>query len=418
MNMKIGLLIIGDEILLGQVTDTNSTMVAKQLFTIGFQVNLKVTVGDTQEEILRGLEYLTMSDSKVILMSGGLGPTKDDITKTALAAYLNRRLVFSEEAKQHVQRILQRRNRILDEIQLNQCYVPEFSKLLDNELGTACGIMVNRNEQTFVSMPGVPYELEYIMTHHVLPELEKQVGQSQLVHKSLLVGGLGETQIARRIEPLLQDMPSYIRLAYLPSIGQVRLRLTTDLAVAPEARQLWEHYLSMISGELSGETIGFEDESLESAIGNLLVLQGKSISTAESFTAGLISSRIASIPGASRYFRGGITAYHPEIKIKELGIDPERLMQEGVVSEYCVGSMVRGACRLFGTDVAIASTGAAGPTAEDPQLPVGTVWLACGNEEKVICRKFQFSSDRKRNTEAGVVYALLLLWEYLRNHSE
>lgn len=411
--MKVALLIIGDEILLGQVVDTNSTRIARYLYELGLHIQTKLTVSDAEPEILKGLQYLTdLAD--IILMTGGLGPTKDDITKKAMATFLKRKLIFSDDARLHLEKILAKRNRAIDEMQLTQCYIPEFAELLNNDLGTANGLWILSGSKIYISMPGVPYEMENIIEKEVMPRLQKFPIQNNIMHRSLLTGGLGETQIAKRIEPLLDKHSQEIKLAYLPSIGQVRLRLSHyNASTVVEEKKLEDAY-EMIQKELQDILIGKGNISLEEKLGKILESKKASIATAESCTGGLIAKKICSVPGASQYFKGGIVAYQYDIKEKILDVKSQTLETDGAVSENCVREMVEGALQLMLCDYAIACSGIAGPDGGTPEKPVGTVWMACGNKDHIIAKKYIFPWDRTRNIEATSVYALLLFWEYLK----
>lgn len=412
--MRISLLVIGDEILLGQVVDTNASAMAKILYESGLHIQSKLTVSDVEHEIIKGLEFLS-ADSDVVLMTGGLGPTKDDVTKKSLAKFLSRPLVFSEEARLHLERFLRKRNRDIDALQLSQCYIPEGSTLLNNDLGTAQGIWVRLSNTTYISMPGVPYEMESILKNEVMPLFSKFPRQQKILHKSLLTGGLGETQIAARIEPLLSDMPQQLKLAYLPSIGKVRLRLTLQQSENDIDVALLDRYFGIIYKELEDVAIAEGNLSIEEMIGQVLKEAGLTLSTAESCTGGLIARKICLIPGASDYYRGSVVAYQNELKENLLEVEADILERDGAVSEACVIGMVSGACKHLQSDFSIACSGIAGPTGGSEDKPVGTVWMACGRENDIITKKYVFPWDRRRNIEATSVYALLLFWQYLNS---
>ncbi|MBK9109336.1 MAG: CinA family nicotinamide mononucleotide deamidase-related protein [Saprospiraceae bacterium] len=415
--MRIALLIIGDEILLGQVVDTNSARIARFLYEAGLHIHAKLTVSDTEADIVGGLQWLK-DKADLILMTGGLGPTKDDITKKALASFLNTKLVFSDEARLQLEKILSKRNRVIDEMQLLQCYIPEQAKLLNNELGTANGLWIEADTKLYIAMPGVPYEMENIMQMEVMPRLKKFPNQHHIIHRSLLTGGLGETQIAKRIEPLLNDVSKDIQLAYLPSIGQVRLRLSHYHARSFAEEKELENAFEIIQNEMQDVLIGEGDISLEEKIGQLLMNKASSLATAESCTGGLIAKKICAIPGASNYFKGGIVAYQYDIKEKILAVKHQTLETDGAVSENCVREMVLGALQIVESDFAIACSGIAGPDGGTPEKPVGTVWMACGNKEHIVAKKYVFPWDRTRNIEATSVYALLLFWDYLKSRDK
>lgn len=411
--MKISLVIIGDEVLLGQVIDTNSATIAKLLYQEGLEVFKKWTVADLESEILTALSEAS-SQSDIILMTGGLGPTKDDITKKTLAKFMNQKLVFNEANKVHLTSMLTKRNILVNESHLVQCYLPANAEVLDNQMGTALGMWMEHKQKIIISMPGVPYEMEYILLNEVIPKIKALPQSIKVVHQTILTIGMGETEIADIIEPKLESLSNFISLAYLPSQGQVKLRLTGKHEDVNFIQQQILHYKKIIDECLKGNIIGYDQTSLEEEIGKLLRNKNKSLSTAESCTGGYLAHKITSISGASDYFKGSIVAYQNEIKQKHLKVPEEILNTQGAVSEECVRAMVKGACHLFDSDFAIATSGIAGPGGGTKEKPVGTVWIAYGNGENIKAKKFLFSRDRLRNIDASTTFALIEFWKFIK----
>lgn len=411
--MKISLIIIGDEVLLGQVVDTNSATIAKLLYKEGLEIFKKWTVADREDEILKALNEAS-DQSDFILMTGGLGPTKDDITKKTLAKFMNRELVFNEENKAHLTMMLNKRKIPVTELHMAQCYLPSHAELLDNQMGTALGMWMKHNNKIYISMPGVPYEMEYIMIHGVLPRMASFQNTIKIIHHTIHTVGMGETEIADIIEPKLMEWSAIVSLAYLPSQGQVKLRLTGKHEDVKFIEQQILECRKIIDTCLPENIIGYDDTSLEAELGILLRNQNKTLSTAESCTGGYIAHKITSIPGASDYFQGSLVAYQNAIKQNELKVPEEILNQYGAVSEECVREMVKGACQLFESDYAIATSGIAGPGGGTLEKPVGTVWIACGSKDAVKTKRFLFSRDRQRNIEAATTFALIEFWKMLR----
>jgi nicotinamide-nucleotide amidase len=412
--MKISLIIIGDEVLLGQVVDTNSAAIAKLLYKEGLEIFKKWTVADREDEILLALKEAS-DQSDFILMTGGLGPTKDDITKKTLAKFMNLELVFSEKNKAHLTLMLNKRKIPVTELHMAQCYLPSNAELLDNQMGTALGMWMKHNDQVYISMPGVPYEMEYIMIHGVLPRLASFQNSIKIVHHTIHTVGMGETEIADIIEPKLSAFFANVSLAYLPSQGQVKLRLTGKHSDLNFIEQQILDCRKIIDACLQGNIIGYDETNLEAEVGNLLRTLNKTLCTAESCTGGYLSHKITSIPGASDYFQGSIVAYQNVIKQNELHVPEEILNQYGAVSEECVREMVKGACNLFQSDYAIATSGIAGPGGGTVEKPVGTVWLAYGSKDVIKTRRYLFSRDRQRNIEAATTFALIEFWKMIKN---
>ncbi len=411
--MKISLLIIGDEVLLGQVTDTNASQIAKLLYYEGMKIHKKWTVADQEDEIIVGLQEASQQ-SDVIIMTGGLGPTKDDITKKALAKFMNQELVLNEKNKQHLISMLEKRNIPLTELHLPQCYLPANAEVLDNQMGTAMGMWMNYQGKNYISTPGVPYEMEFILKNSVIPRLKLIPATEKIIHSTTQTAGIGETEIASIIEPRLGNLPKHISLAYLPSVGQVKIRLTGTHPDLSKTTSEIEYYQSIIDTSLQDRIIGHGKTSIEEVIGNCLRKNKKTVSTAESCTGGLLAHKITSVPGASDYYLGSLIAYHNKMKKQMLGVSDEILQNQGAVSEECVRSMVKGACSFFSTDYAIATSGIAGPAGGTAEKPVGTVWIACGTAYQQISRKFLFTRDRAGNIEASSIYALIEFWKYLK----
>lgn len=412
--MKISLIVIGDEILLGQVIDSNAATIAKLVYQEGLQIYKKWTVADKSDEIQLAL-IESSQQSDVILMTGGLGPTKDDITKKSLADFLMRPLVFNTVQKDHLEKILKPRGIPVTEMQLHQCYIPDQTVLLDNQMGTALGMWIEQQGKIYVSMPGVPYEMEFIMKHSVIPKLRNYQSGNRIIHQTVFTVGLGETEIASRIEPLLINMPEHISIAYLPSQGQVKIRLTASGSDEENMQQELDEYIGIIQTELEASVIGIGETSLERELGKLLKEHHKSLATAESCTGGYLAHRITSIPGSSDYFLGSVVAYQNRIKEALLNVSNEILEAQGAVSEACVIEMVKGCCRKFNSDFAIATSGIAGPGGGSPDKPVGTVWIAYGSKTQIETKKFQFTRDRIRNIEASASFAMILFWKFLKS---
>lgn len=411
--MKISLLIIGDEVLLGQVIDTNASTIAKILYAEGLEIFKKWTVADQEEEILTALTEAS-SQSDIILMTGGLGPTKDDITKKTLAKFMHIDLVFSEVNKAHLTMMLNKRNIPVTDLHLQQCYLPANAEVLDNQMGTAMGMWMECQRKIYISLPGVPYEMENIMWNGVLPRIIQLPQPINVFHQTIYTVGMGETEIAAIIEPRLGNLPHYISLSYLPSPGQVRLRLTGKHENASYIQQQVLEFQKIIEACLKDQIIGYDQTTLEAEIGKLLTDQKKSLSIAESCTGGYLAHLITLVPGASEYFKGSIVAYHNEIKQKHLMVPQEIITTCGAVSEECVKLMVTGTCDFFNSDFAIATSGLLGPGNANEEKPIGTVWIAYGNNTDLRTKKFLFSRDRLRNVEAATTFALIEFWKYLK----
>ncbi|MBK8485924.1 MAG: CinA family nicotinamide mononucleotide deamidase-related protein [Saprospiraceae bacterium] len=411
--MKIALIIIGDEVLLGQVVDTNATSIARILYKEGLEIYKKWTVADKSDQILLALHEASQ-DADVLLMTGGLGPTKDDITKKTLADYFEVDLIFSDENKIHLEKMLQIRNMKITPNHLQQCYLPANAILLDNQLGTALGMYIKAHSKMYFSMPGVPYEMEFIMNHGVVPRLRENKQNIQVYHQTIHTIGMGETEIADLIEPKFGELPSYLSLAYLPSQGQVKLRLTGKHESLDFLKEKIETYKEIIKDTLIDNILGFGDTSLEEEIGKLLIKQERTLSTAESCSGGYLAHKIVSVPGASEYFQGSIVAYQYEMKHKLLGVSEEVLAKFGAVSEECVVEMVKGACSELDSNYAIATSGIAGPLGGTEDKPVGTVWIAYGTKDTIKTKKLRFFRDRIRNIEATATFAMILFWKYLK----
>lgn len=411
--MKIALLVVGDEILLGQVTDSNAARIGQLLYARGLGIAEKLTVGDSLEEIRRGLGHLA-EHARVILVSGGLGPTLDDLTQEALAGFAGRPLVENPEAKSNLLALLERRGRPVNAIQLRQCRMPEGAEVLPNAMGTAPGTWLEHDHKVFIAMPGVPYELETMLQNQVLPRLERLPRSGVLLHRTILTGGIAESDLAARVESWAAGLPPEYQLAYLPALGTVRLRLTATLSrERQDAAGLDAHFEAM-THLLEDAVVARGDVGIEDRLGEILLNNKLGLSTAESCTGGSISKRITSVAGASQYYRGGLVCYQNDVKISTLSVPATLLETEGAVSEACVRAMVEGALDAFKADVAMSTSGIAGPGGGSPGKPVGTVWLACGDAAGIEAKCHHFPWDRHRNIEAATAYSLLHLWKFLR----
>lgn len=407
-NITATLITIGDELLIGQVIDTNSAWMAQELNKIGVIVKRRLAVGDSWDGIWQALDE-EAKQSKIILITGGLGPTADDITKPLLCEYFGGNLIVNEGALQNVKDIFTRLNRPMIDRNLKQAEVPDVCTVIQNKRGTAPGMWFEKDGCIFVSMPGVPHEMKGMMEDYVLGQLKTRFSLPHIIHKTLLTSGIGESQLADLIQPWEEALPEFIKLAYLPNYGMVRLRLTamgTDKdAVETEVQQQFERVQELVAEWL----VTNKDEPIESVVGRLLKERKQTMATAESCTGGYMAHLITSMSGSSAYYLGSIVSYANQVKQDELGVPAEILDTHGAVSEPVVQQMVRGALDRLKTDYAVAVSGIMGPDGGSDEKPVGTVWIAAGNHQKVVTQKFNFRFDRRRNIELTATNALNFL---------
>ncbi len=411
----VSIITIGDELLIGQVVDTNSAWMAQELNKNGLWVGRRVAVGDTREDIWNALDEAS-GRSSVILITGGLGPTADDITKPLLRDYFGGNMVVDEGALANVKWIFEQvLKRPMLERNLQQAEVPDTCTVIQNRRGTAPGMWFEKNGRIFVSMPGVPFEMKGMMTDTVLPALRLRFTLPHIAHRTLLTAGIGESFLAEHIKTFEEALPSSIKLAYLPNYGMVRLRLTSR----GEDLQTLDAELDKQFGTLKSLVAEWmvidADISLQEAVGRLLVSKGKTLGTAESCTGGYIAQLITSIAGSSRYFKGSVVSYANEIKTSLLHVGQQTLDSNGAVSEATVREMVKGALSILNTDFAVATSGIMGPDGGTTEKPVGTVWIATGDHQHIIARKMSLRFDRQRNIELTATNALNLLLNTIRS---
>lgn len=406
------LLTIGDEILYGQIVDTNSQWMSVALSEAGIQVVRKTTVGDIESEILTAF---TEAESRVdiILVTGGLGPTSDDLTKPCLVKHYNCELKMHEEALAEVTAFFKSRGRELTEVNRQQAALPTCCEKVTNKIGTAPGMWFERNGKVLVSMPGVPHEMKMMMTDLIIPKLKQHFVTPTIYHRVIRTVGIGESFLADKITTWERSLPAHIKLAYLPSLGDVKLRLTgigkSQSELAKEMDDLVERLMP-----LAGEYIfGFGEDPLEKVIGNTLRDRGLTISIAESCTGGYVSHLITSVPGSSNYFMGSLIPYSYEIKMRQLGVRPETLEQYGAVSEPTIIEMANLVRAKFNTDIGVATSGVAGPGGATPEKPVGTVWIAYSDKHHTVTKKLQLSTDRSINIRLATTAVLNLIRQSL-----
>jgi nicotinamide-nucleotide amidase len=402
------LLTIGDEILFGQIVDTNSQWMSVQLSNAGIKVVRKTSVGDVEEEILSAFAEAEKR-ADIILITGGLGPTSDDLTKPCLAKYFNCGLKMDAEALEEVTEFFRSRGRELTEVNRQQAALPECCEKVTNEMGTAPGMWFEQNGKIFVSMPGVPHEMKRMMTDIVIPKLKNTFKTPVIHHKVIRTAGVGESFLAEKIQDWETALPAHVKLAYLPSLGEVKLRLTsvgdslTDLQ--KESEVLTEKLIERVGHFI----YGFGEDPLEVAVGNLLKEKNLTLAVAESCTGGYLSHLITSVPGSSQYFLGSIIPYAYEIKMRQLGVKPETLEKFGAVSEETIKEMANLVRAKFNTDIGVATSGIAGPGGATAEKPVGTVWIAYSDKHQTVTRKLQLSKDRLINIKVASIGVLNLI---------
>ena len=415
--MDVEIITIGDELLYGQVVDTNSAFMGQLLGGLGLRVRQITSVSDRADEIVAALDQARQR-ARVILTTGGLGPTKDDLTKHVLARYFGRELVLHEPTLRHVEAIFQRFNRPMLDVNRQQALVPEGCEVLPNAVGTAPGMWLEDGGTVFISMPGVPFEMKRLMTDEVLPRLQAKFNLAPIEHVVVMTAGLGESFLAAKIEDWEAALPAHVKLAYLPSLGSVRLRLTGQPDGQPDLRPRMLALLPALRERIGSYIFAEEDKPLEVVLGELLWQKSWQLGTAESCTGGQLAGRITSVPGSSAYFRGSVVAYANDVKEALLGVNAETLAQHGAVSEATVREMAEGARARLGCDVALATSGIAGPGGGTPLKPVGTICIACATPAGTVSRQFTLDRGRQNNIDYTVQAALILLWQQLSGHQE
>jgi nicotinamide-nucleotide amidase len=415
--LKAAIITIGDEILIGQIVDTNSGFIAKSLDKIGVQTTEMLSISDDKLHILN---TLTSLQNKVdfVVITGGLGPTKDDITKHTFCEYFNDKLVENEAVLAHVTALIENFfKRPITQMNRDQALVPSTCQVLFNKMGTAPGMWMQKENTVYVSLPGVPYEMKYLIENEVIPKIVNEYERPYIIHKTILTYGQGESLVAERIENWENNLPSFIKLAYLPSPGRVRLRLSargTDEHLLKETIVENVQSLTQIIGDI---IVGFdENETIEVVLGRLLTQQDKTISTAESCTGGKIAQVLTSVAGASNYFRGGVVSYATDTKVSVLGVLEETINKHTVVSAQVAQEMATGIQKLMKTDYAIATTGNAGPTKSENDKEIGTVFIALAAPNGVFVEEFNFGQPREKVIDRAVNKSLEMLQkEILKN---
>jgi nicotinamide-nucleotide amidase len=403
---------IGDEILYGQITDTNSQWISAELDKLGIKTRQKSSVSDKADEIVRILAEASQR-SNLIIITGGLGPTNDDITKKTLCNYFNTELVWNQEVLEHLETLFFTKGRTLSELNKQQALVPANCEVLKNSYGTAPGMWMDVNKVVYISLPGVPYEMKGILSEYGFDKIKNRFQTPTIVHRLIKTGGVGESTLAEIIVDWENALPKHIGLAYLPSAGEVRLRLT---AVGEDAAKLQKEIQEQIDTVLpliKQYVYGFDEETIQSAVGKLLKSKNKTISTAESCTGGYLSHLLTSEPGASAYYYGSIIAYQNTIKTQLLDVPSGILQQHGAVSQQTVEIMAKEVRLKLGTSIGVAASGVAGPDGGTTEKPVGTIWIAYADEEKVVSKKLQLSTIRENNIRMTSLAILNLIRQEL-----
>jgi nicotinamide-nucleotide amidase len=407
---------IGDEILFGQITDTNTQWIGTELTNIGIRITRKSSVGDQADAILQMMNEAHQR-ADVIIITGGLGPTKDDITKKTLCTYFGVGMVRNETALALVTGFFEKRGREMTDLNRGQADLPANAEYVQNDWGTAPGMWFNHQGRVYVSLPGVPFEMKHLMTNRILPKLRETFALPIIRHKMIRTIGIGESFLAERIEAWEDALPSHIKLAYLPHFGQVRLRLTatgTDDALID--RELADE-VAKVMPLIEKNVYGFDNDELETVVGQLLSGNHQTLGIAESCTGGYVSAQITKVPGSSAYFQGSIVSYSNNVKVKQLGVSADTLAQYGAVSEETIRQMAEGVRQALGTTFGIATSGIAGPDGGTADKPVGTVWIACASEQRTVTRLLKLGQYRDQNIQLTSTYVLNMLREELINQN-
>lgn len=411
-SVKVEIITIGDEILIGQIVDTNSAWMATELNKAGFEIARITSVHDDANQIIKALDdALELVD--VVLFTGGIGPTKDDITKQTLTKYFGMKLIFSDEVYKNIEQVLINRSRAVNELTRTQAFVPDGCTVIQNTAGTAPITWFGKNGKVIVSMPGVPNEMKHVMSTEIIPRLTVRFKTPSIIHKNVLVQGYPESALAMKIADWENALPEDIHLAYLPNYGIIKLRLS-GISDDPLSMEFSiNQQIAGLTGILGDAIVALEDLPVENLIGNLLSAKGWTVATAESCTGGHIAHRITSVPGSSSYYKGSVVSYSNEVKINVLNVSQSSIENFGAVSREVVEEMVANVRRLMKTDVAIATSGIAGPDGGTIEKPVGTVWISVCSEKETLTKMFRFGNVRIQNIERTTQAALLMLKEII-----
>ncbi len=411
--IKAEIITIGDEILYGQIVDTNSRWISQELGKAGFKVNRVISVGDKSEEISNALQECSRR-AQIILITGGLGPTRDDITKKTIADYFKQEMVFYQEVVENIVRLFQQKGRKINKLSRLQAYIPANAEVITNSVGTAPGMWFYEQGIVYVSMPGIPYEMKKMMIEQIIPKLRKNFPTSAIYHQIIRTIGCPESKLAECLEAWEEALPTHIKLAYLPRFGQVRLRLTAVGQSIEQSKSDIAQQIPKLQQLIGKHIYAYGDEDIEIAIGKILIKRKQTLAIAESCTGGLLSHQFVQNPGCSAYFKGAMVAYNNEIKQTLLGVKQTTLKQHGAVSEQTAKEMAENIIKNYKADYGLATTGIAGPDGRTPEKPVGTIWVAIASAEQTFTKCLQFSADRVSNMNFTQQYTMYLFWKFLQ----
>lgn len=406
--IRAEIITIGDEILFGQITDTNTQWIGSQLTDIGIRPTRKTSVGDNRKDILSAFSEAS-ERADIVIVTGGLGPTKDDITKQTFCEYFESSLEINQEALKLITDFFAKRGRVMTELNIQQAALPTNATYIPNLWGTAPGMWFEKDGVIYVSLPGVPYEMKSLMEFEILPRLQKRYNQNIITHRSVRTIGIGESFLATQIADWEDALPEHIKLAYLPHFGQVKLRLTGSGTDSAQLNEELQAQIDQLLPLIRENVFGFDSDELESVVGALLTKSSSTLATAESCTGGFVASQITNVPGSSQYYQGTVVSYSNQVKVNILGVSPKTLETYGAVSEETAREMAEGARRSLNTTYAISTTGVAGPDGGTIEKPVGTVWIACATPTETVTQQLKLSGTRKINIELTSSYALNLL---------
>ncbi|NOZ45631.1 MAG: competence/damage-inducible protein A [Chlorobi bacterium] len=406
--MQAEIITIGDEILIGQIVDSNSAWMAKKLNLIGVKIHQIISISDNSEHIINTLKN-SLLNSEIVFITGGLGPTNDDITKETLCKFFNTKLIFHQPSFEDIKKFVKSRNSVLNELNKKQAEIPENCMPIRNLNGTAPGMWFEQGNKIIISMPGVPYEMKAMMENIIIPELQKRYKLERIIHKTVLIPGIPEAILAEKIEQWEKHLPEYIKLAYLPSPGLIRLRLSIYTKQTEYSEKQIDDEIQKLNKILPNTIAGIDKENLESSIANLMISNKLTLATAESCTGGKIAQLITSIPGCSNYFLGAVISYANTVKIESLGVNNKSIESSGAVSKQVVEEMAKGVRKKLGSTFSIATSGIAGPTGGTAEKPVGTTWIAVSSSNRTISKKYIFTGERNQIIEKASRTALNLL---------